>query len=150
MITNQIEFIQRATKVLILKEGGEYLTFGTYQEIANKEIYFLKNLFKHQNKKEEQNLTEKKEINEKEEQNLDSLIIDDIMKDKKGVTEEKNISRESSNSSNNNSKESTTNIYSYLKYIQAGTGIFMLIFIALLIIGSQTIFHAIDIFLAYW
>ena len=60
LVTHQIQFVEKATKILVLKEG-QCLAYGTFEQIQEKDIDFMSLLAEGEEDNKKENLANVKE-----------------------------------------------------------------------------------------
>ncbi|XP_054155290.1 ATP-binding cassette subfamily C member 4-like [Oppia nitens] len=168
LVTHQIQFIRKATQILVLNEG-KCLAMGTFDELQAQGVDFM-TLLKEQ---EKENADKKAEIEKQERereliQSLTQSGFDERVRSLSrsvsitgGSIDLSNILVKLVNNINDNNrddpkiKDEERQVGSiegrvYWEYIKAGTGPLFAIFTILSTLISQTIFHGSDIWLTEW
>ncbi len=165
LVTHQVQFIEKATKILVLKEG-QCLAYGTYQQITEQGIDFDSLLKKNDEKDEKEGdqvgkvrtlseqcseLTaddeEEEEIEKKEAAKLQRLSSTESKQLLKGIDD---TSDEAVAVEEETHQRGAVRGRIYWEYIRAGTGPFLLPFFLVVMVVSQSLYHGSDIFLTYW
>ena len=175
LVTHQLQFVEKATKILVLKEGS-ILAYGTWTELQQQGVDFMSIL-----EKENEEAKKKKE-KENSKNDTTSLYSDtsslssstsSVYSTFQSITDSvkrKNSSSSSSITSNLSSSQLSLNLLNqevvkvkeelaqvgsldaavYGKYIRASGAPLLWITMITFTLLSQSLFHGTDIFLTYW
>ena len=141
LVTHQIQFIQKATKILILKEGN-CLAYGSFDELQEMGIDFMSLLAKKDDDSDDAKEGEPKENS-----------LEELSKRKESVnseTESEDSSTPVVKVAEEKAKQGTIKAKIYGEYIRASGSAFLWIVMILFTLTSQTLFHGTDLFLTYW
>ncbi|CAG2163513.1 unnamed protein product [Oppiella nova] len=145
LVTHQIQFIKKATKILVLKDGRP-LAFGSYDELNNSGIDFMSLI------SEEKTENEKKKEESKSEE---LLIAEQIIARKRTISTlstKSDVDVEVSAPKLEDETKASGSIDAkvYADYIRAGAGPVLLTMAILSTLISQGLFHYSDIWLSDW
>lgn len=143
LVTHQLQFIEKATKILVLKAGNT-LAYGTYEQITqNQDVDFVNLLKREENgEKDDQTIVKKQKLNDGlAAQKMENI---EVQKQKLNCNEEEIVVEEETH------KRGAVQSRVYWEYVRAGTGFLLLPFFIVVMIVSQSLYHSSDIFLTYW
>ncbi|KAJ6223803.1 hypothetical protein RDWZM_002348 [Blomia tropicalis] len=148
LVTHQIQLIEKATKILILKDG-KCLAYGTYNEIHDMGIDFVQLLAKPTEQPIERPHSMMSSIDSLTTSHGDSSnplldSLDGKLFDNK-KSDDKKIQIEDEQYQRGSIKKET-----YLEYFRSGSNVFMLFATILSAVISQALFHGVDVFLKIW
>lgn len=146
LVTHQIQFIEKATKILVLKDG-QCLAYGTFQELQSMEIDFMSLLKKpksHKEEDEEESLADKSDVEKHDRSRTDPASkVESTQQESSEAKPEQKIEEEQIQRGALKSRV-------YFEYIQSGGGPIIWTSMIALTLISQTVFHGSDIFLTSW
>lgn len=136
LVTHQLEFVKKANKILVLKEG-KCLAYGSYEEVQKKKIDFV-NLFE---RDQESGTLDR--IHKRSSSTLNEPTWNETDFSKKETV---NLDRAEEESTQRGSIACGV----YWSYIRAGGGPFLLSLLMLFFALSQAVYNGSDIFVSYW
>ncbi|CAG2163511.1 unnamed protein product, partial [Oppiella nova] len=145
LVTHQIQFIKKATKILVLKDGRP-LAFGSYAELIDSGIDFMSLI------------SEEKKENEKKKEEAKSeelLIAEQIIARKRTIStlstkSEVDIQVSDPKLEDESKATGAIDARVYWDFVRAGAGPFLMIMMLLSTFISQGLFHYSDIWLTDW
>ena len=159
LVTHQIQFLQKATRILVLKDG-KTIACGTFNELVNSKIDFISLLAvkKETDKKQGDNPVNEikrmiRSVSMMSTSSIASSHADD--NELRYFEDELDEDEEKSKQDEPKLKEETKMTGSiessiYWEYIRAGAGFFLMTITISTMIMSQVLFHGSDYFLSYW
>lgn len=155
-MTHQVQLIEKASKILVLKEGGT-LAYGTYETITQQGIDLVSLLKKKEEEEEkDENGLVRFKVRTLSEQCSELTVEeeDEEVNEDKTLTKRKLSSKEEEEEAvaveEESHKRGAVQGRVYWEYIRAGTGAFLLPFFLVVMVVSQSLYHGSDIFLTYW
>ncbi|XP_038050410.1 multidrug resistance-associated protein 4-like [Patiria miniata] len=142
LVTHQLQFLDKADKILILKEGRE-AGYGTYQELQEHGVDFA-SLLKKKTKDGDYDGANEQDVNPETLDDKVSMSSDvSFYPDRDEVETPVDIVPE----------EMAVGIVEwtvYIRYFRAAAGVLFLIFWAIVVISAQALFSCTDVWLATW
>ena len=160
LVTHQIQFIEKATKILVLKEG-ECLAFGTYAELQKEGIDFMSILATEDENKNDDGTPSRHRTNSMSMSLGSSLSLQagrstpnilrlDSVEHTTKLEEEREEEEKLLQVEEEQFQRGSIKGRIYCEYIKAGAGPIMFISMIVFTIISQTIFNGVDIFITLW
>ena len=139
LVTHQIQFLQKATRILVLKDG-KAIACGTFDELVNSKIDFISLL------------AVKKEIDKQNDEIKRMSRTTSSLSRRSNVDEDEEIEEFKDEPKIKEETKMSGSIESsiYWEYIKAGAGFFLITTTITTMILSQALFQGSDYFLSYW
>src|SRR5699024_10062280 len=136
LVTHQIQFIEKATKILILKEG-QCLAYGTSEQLQKKGIDFMSLLAKQE---EAESAPSQQSIYES------TNSVNSTSSDTSELDDTQNVIQVKEELAQQGSLDAVV----YGKYIKSSGAPLLWLVMILFTVTSQTLFHGTDLFLTQW
>jgi ATP-binding cassette, subfamily C (CFTR/MRP), member 4 len=154
LVTHQLQFLQKANKILILKDG-KCIAFGSFEELVNSGMDFISLLKEMKIKTEEENKgqTEEMEIKLRRlsrqistNSSISSADVNSLLEEEPEPIAEKDEPKVIEETKMSGSINSSV----YMAYIKAGAGCFLMFITFSSMIISQILFNGCDYWLTIW
>lgn len=146
LVTHQLQFLQRADKIIMIKEG-RLVAHGSYDQLISTSVPFLKLLDRRRKERErkdsvskQRSMSLKREISTA----MSPEVIEPVQNDIHNLTSDKDDDRD---------EKKTTGSVSFnviWKYFRSGGSKFIILTTLSISLSAQALYHYIDLWLAAW